>query len=487
VPPISFKSDESFLQKLAVGAAGTRATIEKLRAQGFDPIELERGSTGYKIWKKIKIKRVRVPDILCLRSGQRFESRGKTKLEISMSHSLKDPYRAWDYGMRPDDQVAVLLCDQASDSPIDWESASPIHFVKVSDMRKAVADKLIKITKPKGVEEGSEIRMIWPTVAANETSVVTEINERIMKLQPQNCGTRQLCILRRAAGTLIPQCKVGDIVQAKQIVASVVPVQLNPRPLQRVDEEYFITQLKSASLSDRYAAAKALRFRGYDEVGEHLQTRMDDQAEDIYVRLEAGAALAANGVELGWAFLSDCIDSEFLTVQLEAVIVLSEIHDPRSERLLIKVLTDATRDSEVRAGAAWALGEFPSDESVSALSNTFDLTSTEIKIEAARALLKITPSQLAKIVGILKSIEPSKRDGIAWALARTGGFDPKDLIDEGIDDNLRRWASYIFGYGKELFVEGQINELAKLDPDVHFAASVLWQILASWVHELEEY
>ena len=62
----NFKSDDSFLRKLAVGAAGTNATIARLREMGFNPIELERGSTGFKIWKKIKIKRVRVPDILCL-------------------------------------------------------------------------------------------------------------------------------------------------------------------------------------------------------------------------------------------------------------------------------------------------------------------------------------------------------------------------------------------------------------------------------------
>jgi hypothetical protein len=86
----NFKSDDSFLKKLTVGAAGTNATIERLKAMGFNPIELERGSTGFKIWKKIKIKRVRVPDILCLNTGLRFESRGKTKPEISMSHSLKD-------------------------------------------------------------------------------------------------------------------------------------------------------------------------------------------------------------------------------------------------------------------------------------------------------------------------------------------------------------------------------------------------------------
>lgn len=52
----SFKNDDSFLRKLAVGAGGTNATMERLRELGFNPIELERGSTGFKIWKKIKIK-----------------------------------------------------------------------------------------------------------------------------------------------------------------------------------------------------------------------------------------------------------------------------------------------------------------------------------------------------------------------------------------------------------------------------------------------
>ncbi|MFS8879273.1 hypothetical protein [Synechococcus sp. H55.11] len=52
----SFKSDESFLEKLAMGAVGARAVFENLKRQGHRPIELERGSMSYKIWKKIKIK-----------------------------------------------------------------------------------------------------------------------------------------------------------------------------------------------------------------------------------------------------------------------------------------------------------------------------------------------------------------------------------------------------------------------------------------------
>ncbi len=214
---------------------------------------------------------------------------------------------------------------------------------------------------------------------------------------------------------------------------------------------------------------------------------MLDKAEDVYVQLEAAAALAAYADSSGWAFLSDCLNSEYLTVQLETVIVLSEISDRQSEQLLLKVLIDANRHTEVRAGAAWALGEFATRDSASALIDTFNLTSTEIKIEAARALLKITPPQIEQIVEMIKSIDPSKRDGIAWALAKTGGFNPSAFLGNQEDDELRRWVSYVVGFGKSRFLETQIEELERLDPEVHFAASVLWQLLASWIYELKEY
>ena len=165
----NFKSDDSFLRKLAVGAAGTNATILRLTAIGFNPIELERGSTGFKIWKKIKIKRVRVPDILCLKTGLRFESRGKTKPEISMSHSLKDPMRAWDAGMRDDDYVSIVVFEQSDKSPIDLKRISPVQFISVKDLRDAFDAKRVSITKPKGVEEGSEIRVVWTSAVARES------------------------------------------------------------------------------------------------------------------------------------------------------------------------------------------------------------------------------------------------------------------------------------------------------------------------------
>ena len=61
----AYKTDESFLEKLAIGASGTRFVCQDLQRHGHRPVELERGSQSFKLWKEIKIKRLRVPDLLC--------------------------------------------------------------------------------------------------------------------------------------------------------------------------------------------------------------------------------------------------------------------------------------------------------------------------------------------------------------------------------------------------------------------------------------
>ncbi len=487
-----FKSDESFLRKLAVGAAGTNATIARLKDMGFNPIELERGSTGFKIWKKIKIKRVRVPDILCLNTGLRFESRGKTKLEMSMSHSLNDPKRAWDAGMRDNDFVSIVVFEQEDDSPVDLKQVSPVHFASVREMRNAFVAEQVSITKPKGAEEGSEIRVMWVCAAAKQRSKVFAVEPKKISLTPIPEARRRTIQLSRSKGkiTLLSQVKVGDIVEANQIVASVVPVNTNLTCPPPVDDAYFINKLASVNLSERYAAAKALRYRGYANAKPVLESRMNDTEEDIYVQLEAAAALAVYDDPSAWEFIESNLRSPVMTVpletQLETVIVASEIPKERSENILIEVLQDSNRDDELRAGAAWALGQFASATSATALVTTFNSSTLEIKVEAARALLRIAEPQIPHLVDLLKNSEPTKRDGISWALARAGKFNPSDII-AGADDNLRRWISYIVGYGKDNFVQADVEAICKAAPEVYFAASVLWQIVASWVHDLKEY
>src|SRR5438105_3770009 len=115
---LSFKPDSSFFRKLAIGAVGARAVAEDLRGYGHQIDELERGSTDTKLWKEVKRKRVRIPDLVCRRCGVRIESRAKTKAELSMSHSPTEEARAWDFGMVDSDWVAFPVCKPAEE--VSW-------------------------------------------------------------------------------------------------------------------------------------------------------------------------------------------------------------------------------------------------------------------------------------------------------------------------------------------------------------------------------
>jgi hypothetical protein len=48
--------------------------------------------------------------LVCVRCGQRAESRAKTNAELAMSHSATDEARAWDFGMIDSDLIGFPIC-----------------------------------------------------------------------------------------------------------------------------------------------------------------------------------------------------------------------------------------------------------------------------------------------------------------------------------------------------------------------------------------
>ncbi|MFS8902818.1 HEAT repeat domain-containing protein [Synechococcus sp. H60.4] len=487
----SFKSDESFLEKLAMGAVGARAVFENLKRQGHRPIELERGSMSYKIWKKIKIKQLRVPDILCLNCGKRFESRAKTKLEISMSHSLSDPERGWDNGLANEDLVAFLSCSKSGERPIDWQASEPIQFITVGALREAYKKELAVLKKPKGEQEGFEVRVTWPSVIASSDGVVSEVSP--LRLQfLRHTDSRTISIrLERGTIKLQPLVQTGDHIRVGQIIASVVPVSTAiPCVIPCVTtsaESKFEPMLTSLSVTDRYTAVKALSHIQSSNVLQALRARINDDREHIYVRLEAAAGLARAGQNDGMEFIRRTLLDDYLEHRLEAVIILGEICAPESVKTLTSVLLDKSQHAEIRAGAAWALGELQQSASVDALIQVFLELTEPIRIEAARALRKIVAATSADIKNVFTNGQDDQRAGIAWALSRSGRVKVQDLLPLMVDDDARRWVAYILGMQNKDALVGQIEELSKHDPEVYFAVTVLWKILASWVYNLEEF
>jgi len=484
----SFKSDDSFLEKLAIGAIGTKKVIENLMLQGHNPVELERGSTGYKIWKSIKIKRVRVPDILCVNSGIRIESRAKTNFVISMSHSSADETRGWDFGLKDEDYVAIVVCEKIGEEPIDWIANDNVQYIRISDLRDALENNRVIQEKPKGSQEGFESRLTWPSSVASSDGKVTEISNRIKFKRSSDKRTISLALSKKGV-SLITCVTAGEEIRRYQVLASVVPV-LKEVPTREIDtQSFYLNMLESTSISERYGAAKAFFFLACGFDVNPLVERINDSDEHIYVKLEAAAALARSDVPIGYDFIESVLSSDYLEHRLEAVIILGELPSEQSGQLLIQVLSDNSQHEEIRGGAAWALGELNLKSTIRCLVSAFNEVSLPVRIEAARALKKMCRSHVEEILEFFRSSSESERPGVSWALGKYGQWDMNELlerIDPGNID-MRQWSAYIIGSSDQNRIINDIESLKKTDPQLYFAVTVLWKITSTWIYQLKEY
>jgi hypothetical protein len=485
--PGSFKSDESFLRKLSIGAAGTRRALEDLRRHGHEPIELERGSTTFKIWPKtIKRKRLRMPDILCLRCGRRFESRGKTALKIAMSHSVSDASRAWNVGLDDRDFVA-LVGVTSGDSPTAAEADSLVQYIAVRELREAYDAGDITVTKPKGAEEGSEVQVHWAAAVMKTPGRVEEVTPTNIHFREDSGKRRKFNLPRRHGRALRALVRAGEELQRNQIVASVVTVNSVCLCPGGATLDLYLGYTKSASVVDRFMAVKALGHFAEASATAALVERVSDEKEDIYVRVESAAVLMRRERPEGHSYLQSLIDGGHASFRMEAAIVLGEVATAEAATLLRRMLRNQDEHTDVRAAAAWSLGEIGlNDDNVGALIDSFTNLEFEIRAEAARALAKLAAKYRDKVVAAFPTSTPDRRPGIAWALARAG-VSVGDLLPSLIDDDTRQWVAYMIGSQQPSEVSPQIKELRTRDPEVFFAVTVLWKILDSWISEVDDY
>lgn len=271
-----------------------------------------------------------------------------------------------------------------------------------------------------------------------------------------------------------------------QILASVVPVQYNI-PNGNVNSDYFIQNLNNLNHSERYAAAKALRHFNEPKVITALKAKVAANDEHIYVRLEAAASLAILGENDGYSFIENSLKDQYLQNVLESVIVLNEIKSERACKLLCDILLDESFDPEIRAGAAWGLGEQQNKIALNAIVSSFNEVDESIRIEAARALAKLTQNFSNDILQRFITATPTEKPGVAWALSKSNSLSLDQLLASIGDLDSKQWVSYIIGtQGEEKYI-AEIEKIKAKDPEVYFAVTLLWKIMTSWIYELKEY
>jgi hypothetical protein len=348
---VGFKADISFLQKLTMGATATRAAITYLEGLGFAPIELERYSTSNKIWST-KVKRLRLADLLCARTGIRIEVRAKSDLQIKMSDSPTNPDRRWDSGLRDEDLIGLVSCDGGSSIRV---RAAPVFFA-VEDLR--ATQHLAKLGPPKSASEGAERDLTWSSVVPSADGEVIEVTRDKIRTQLRTGRAQSYQLKGRTAFVRAGDRFIGEA----SILAGAVSRIVDPRTL--LSRQWSpVTDLTSSAATDRYAAAKALgsgKAAAPANSAALLSKALADESEPR-TALEIAGALARLGVDAGFEFLAVGVERESDDfppyLRMEAVLILSEIADERAARVLDKVASNAAfKGSELRQAAVWGLG-----------------------------------------------------------------------------------------------------------------------------------
>lgn len=373
---MGLKEDAVFARYLTMGAHAAEAVARDLERHGHSIIELERYAKANKVWG-IKVKRLRLPDLLCIRCGRRFESKGKSKLEIKLSHSKTTGREWYAGGMRLDDVFAfvrVALVDGDGSVEIGADVGRPVYVT-----RQALHDAEASMIAGgrKAASAGSESDVSWPAWAPSYAGVVVKSEDpspspslfaadagaasrrviRVKKETGRLAAYRltwpELYLYRVPGESFAPGDLVAGCVSPANVACSGVVWDWER------DLHTGVQEQNQGRKDDRYAAIKASRFLDTSAAEGEMRALAENQSTDWRLRLEAAASLTTVNAER-WIRVIAARAGDVaarLEEQMEAVFVLSELEHQDATAALASVARPVKgRHPEVRAAAVWGLG-----------------------------------------------------------------------------------------------------------------------------------
>jgi hypothetical protein len=497
MPRLAFKPDASFFRKIVIGAIGSRAVCTDLGRRGHQMVELERGSTDTKLWKDVKRKRVRIPDLVCTRCGLRVESRAKTKAELAMSHSPTDVERAWDFGMVDTDAVAFPVCVAAKEKLwtagrlgqdtsywhernwVQWQHEGAINYFLVRRFRATPPIR----TSIKGVTEGSETAIAWPATFSSRAGTVEAIDgQRVTIVRTADH--------HRHTWSVVPGQRVvvtaGQQVGVNEIIGSAVP-PLTSAELKcpgAMAKGHLERLLSSRERTQRFTGVKLARLLKAKEYGPSVKELADDTEEDVYIRLEGVSYLVAVCAESAPALFGPFLTSTDAQTQLEAVIALGETATPGAIEILAGLLDDPNQSYFLRSAAAWCLARAGGRDATGRLVRAFTDVDRTIREEALEGIVSLGGTALPILLAGLRDANPDIVAGCAEAIRQQRPLPEKTLarlVDELRAPEPSPWVVWLVGHLPREQVTTAIADLQDRAPQLHYAISLLWSFVESWI------
>lgn len=475
---MAFKQDEDFLRFITMGAGGCAECARHFSHEhGHRIVELERYAMANKLWET-KIKRLRVPDLLCLDCGLRIEARTKSKLEIKVSDS-EAVGREWDYGLRDADLIALI--------PWDSENGIP-HRVVTSFSVSALRDSLAysRLGPRKSVSEGSERDRTWTARVPKRAGRVLSFDAQEQKIKTElETGRRQSYRIEPPAPAY-EYVSPGDTFPGGQRFLIGVVRGMSTADLNCPGKSWNpIGDLDSSDEVTRYIAVKACGYLENADLREHLEPIAYEDADDR-IRLEAFASLARLDPKTYTpAITSTAIDRDpdnrtARAFAMEAIFILSELGTNEAEDALDELASERSLDQEARSAAVWGLGVTGADAPKRVLPYIAD----EEQQVALHALAGIGPLQDEELE-VTRNLLEHAADGSAAAsasmlLSEQGEAGARALLSLSMEDGLAgTWACA----GLTKMPEDLVRKASPegLDPSVEHVLAPAWASATSWL------
>lgn len=418
---MGFKVDTSFLRFLTMGALGTRAVIAELDAMGFQPIELERYCTSNKLWMT-KVKRLRLPDLLCVKTGLKVEVRAKSALAIRMSDAPANPERTWDAGADDEDVIAFVPCQNGPGGPVPLSKA--VYF-EVGALRRSAGRSTLGPAK--SASEGAERDRTWPATVPSRSGVVLTVTPDALVVQMDETNRRQTFRLRDKHAYVAP----GDRFEAGLTFLAGAPermADLAPHLARNYDP---LADIAGGRAIDRYAAAKAIRFRPdcQKTALPLLEAQLEVEPEPR-VALEIAGTLAALGSAAGEERIRQFLASgDAAALGMEAILILTEIDGgfARTELTRIAGHHDLRQD-ERRQAAIWGLGK-AGVRAYDALLPHLGDDQENVAFHAIAAFGSDAPRHvIERLIALLASRDPQLAPAASESLRVIGGRDVVEAL-----------------------------------------------------------
>ncbi|MCY3785160.1 MAG: hypothetical protein OXG47_00330 [bacterium] len=419
---MGFKEDADFARFVSMGAVGAAAVAFGLSDEhGHRMVELERYAMANKVWQT-KVKRLRLPDLLCVRCGLRVEARAKSKLGIVLSHS-DAPGREWDAGgMRDGDLFAFIRTDLSRFPPY---AGAPVCFSKAA-LRASIHQARRSV--PKAASEGSESTLTWPCWVPSRPGRFLEVDAEGRICYQDDLGAqRRYWQWRNWTAPRHVYLEPGDKFDAGGTIVAGVVQPAGSRACAG-DTWHLSGDLCSSDPVDRYAAVRAVGMSGRRDLVDRLVAIEADTAEDWRTRLEARANLARlDAASWAPAIADGAIDDDAETERrMEAVFALTELRDGAAAHELARIADSLSLPPEVRAAAAWGLGQGGSRRADLLVSLGLDSDET-VALHALAAIEELPHSVRDTLTHWLASEDARRAETAACLLARHRCID--NLLD----------------------------------------------------------